>query len=178
MTARYPLAVRVAAPMIAALLVAGCGAASAEEVPATPDRQITATGVGRVKLGRTYGALHSARLLGKVGPGCELEGPNARSAPLRAPLKGSVDLTEASPRKVRTVVITGGAAARGVSIGSKAEAIRAAFPRARADHRTDSVFGITIHRVPKRGGGRLEFAVDTDSERVTMIGVPAIPFCD
>lgn len=175
--ARYPLAVRVAALLLAALLVTACGV-EPEEVPATPDRQISDAGVGRVKLGRTYAALRDARLLGPVEPGCELAGPGARSAPLRPPLEGTVDLTEASPRKVRTVVIRGGAAARGVSIGSKAEAIGAVFPRARADHATDAVFGITIHRVPKAGGGRLEFAVDADSERVTMIAVPAVPFCE
>ena len=33
-------------------------------------------------------------------------------------------------------------------------------------------------RVPKSGGGALEFALDTRTRRVTLIGVPAIAFCE
>ncbi len=142
---------------------------------ATP---ITPAGVGSVKLGKTYTSLRVAGLLGKLAPGCELAGPNTRSAPLRAPLKGSVDLSTTSPRRVRTIVVRGGASARGVGIGATQAAIRRAFPAVRLDHRTDATFGITIARVPRGGGGRLEFALDTTTRRVTLIGIPAIPFCD
>ena len=65
-----------------------------------------------------------------------------------------------------------GATARGVGIGANAAAIRAAFPRVRFDHRGDATFGLTIARVPKGGGGRLEFGVDTTTKRVTLIGIP------
>ena len=191
--ARYPLAV----PRLPALagtiagIAIGLGAASATgatehsrdagaraTAAAAAAPSITAAGVGAVKLGRTYAALRAAGRLGKIGPGCELGGPRTRSAPLRAPLTGSVDLTLGSPRRVAAVTVTVGATARGVGIGATSAAIRQAFPRARFDHRGDATFGLTFVRVPKGGGGRLEFGVDTKTKRVTVIGVPQIPVCD
>lgn len=170
--ARYPLAVRIlAVVLVVAVAVPGALALAAAK-PVTP------AGVGSVKLGRTYTSLRLAGLLGKVTPGCELAGPNTRSAPLRAPLKGSVDLSTTAPRRVRTIVIRGGGAARGVGIGAPAAAIRRAFPAARLDHSTDATFGITIARVPRSGGGRIEFAIDAATKKVTLIAIPAIPFCE
>jgi hypothetical protein len=46
------------------------------------------------------------------------------------------------------------------------------------DHDTEEVFGITLVKVPKNGGGRIHFAVDVDSKKITRIGVPVIPFCE
>jgi hypothetical protein len=126
----------------------------------------------------TYKALHAAGLLGKVAPGCELAGPRTRSAPLRAPLRGTADLTLGSPRKVARIVVNRGAAARGVGIGATRSAIRAAFPKVVFDRSSEATFGIVIARVPKRGGGRIEFAVDAKTQRVTLIAVPAIGFCE
>jgi hypothetical protein len=150
--------------------------AAAEAAPA-PAR-ITAAGVGAVKLGRTYASLRAAGRVGKVVPGCELGGPTTRAAPLRAPLTGSVDLTLSAPRRVAAIVVRGGATARGVGIGSTTAAIRRAFPRATIDHRSDAVFGLTFVRVPEAGGGRLEFGVDTQTKKATLIGIPRIPVCD
>ena len=154
------------------LLVIGAAAVAAAGVRITP------AGAGAVKLGKTYTSLRTAGLLGKIRPGCELGGPRTRSAPLRAPLKGSVDLTLGSPRRVAAITVTAGASARGVGIGASTAAIRAAFPRATFDHRGDTIFGLTIARVPRSGGGRLEFGIDTQTKRVTVIGIPRIPVCD
>jgi hypothetical protein len=153
----------------------GCAVATAA---ATPVSRITPAGVGAVKLGRTYTSLRRAGFLSKLVPGCELGGPQTRAATLRAPLRGSVELTLRSPRRVATIIVRGGATARGVGIGATSAAIRKAYPRARFDHRGDAVFGLTFVRVPRPGGGRLEFGVDTTTKRVTLIGIPRIPVCD
>ncbi|MGN6871117.1 MAG: hypothetical protein ACTHMY_22210 [Solirubrobacteraceae bacterium] len=140
--------------------------------------KITPAGVGGVKLGETYAQLRARHLVGRIGKGCELAGPNARSASLRAPLKGGVDFTMSTPRKVVDISIRGGATARGVGIGATIPQIKAAYPKAKVDHSTDHTFAITLVRIPKNGGGRMQFAVDTMTHRVTIIGVPAIPFCE
>jgi hypothetical protein len=140
--------------------------------------RITPAGVDGVKLGRTYTSLRRSGFLSKLVPGCELGGPQTRAATLRAPLQGSVELTLRSPSRVSTILVRGGATARGVGIGATSAAIREAFPRAKFDHRGDAVFGLTFVRVPKSGGGRLEFGVDTKTKKVTLIGIPRIPVCD
>ena len=164
-----------AVAVLVALAIAGAPAPA--QTGPSPAR-ITPAGVGAVKLGATYRALRAARRIGRVRRGCELAGPNARSAPLRAPLRGSVDLTQTSPRRVANIAVRGGAAARGVGIGARSADIRRAFPRARFDRATEETFGITLVTVPRRGGGRLQFAVDADTDRVQLIGIPFIPFCE
>ena len=165
-----------------ALLAIGLGAALAAVAPAETsrlaDQKITASGVGKVPLGRTFRSLRASGLLGRMRPGCPLGGTDTRSARLRAPLKGSVDLTRSRPRKVRAVTVTGGASARGVGIGDRLADIRAAFPKARVDRDTEETFGITLVRVPKNGGGPIQFAIDVDSRKITRIAVPAIQFCE
>ncbi len=51
-------------------------------------------------------------------------------------------------------------------------------PGAGVDRRTEDLFGVTLVRVPGGAGGRLDFAVDVRSRRVTHIGVPAVAFCE
>ena len=181
--ARYPLLVRCQPASVAvitrvaiaavALLATTCAVALAASVA-----RVTPAGVGTVKLGKTYQSLRAAGKLGKVRPGCELAGPRTRSAPLVAPLRGSVDLTLGSPRKVARIVVNRGAAARGVGIGASSAAIKAAFPKVVFDTSTEETFRITLARVPKSGGGPLQFAVSTQTRRVMLIGVPSIGFCE
>ena len=167
-----------AASAAVAALVLGAGAAPGHPGHAAAAKKITAQGVGQVKLGRTHQQLRAAGLVGPLRPGCELAGPGARSAKLRAPLKGSVDYTSTAPRKVVRIAVRGGAKARGVGIGATIPQIKAAFPKAKVDHSTEDVFAITLVKVPKAGGGRIQFAVDVDSGKTTLIGVPVIAFCD
>jgi hypothetical protein len=171
---------RTRTPLVAtAVLTLAFGAAVAPaETSRRADKKITAAGVGKVKVGKTFKSLRAAGLVGKLRPGCPLGGPDTRSARLKAPLKGSVDLTTSRPRRVRSITITGGATARGVGIGGTIAQIKAAFPKAKVDHSTEDVFGITLVKVPKNGGGRIRFAVDVDTKRITLIGVPVIPFCE
>lgn len=158
----------------AAILTLSSSAPALSPAPA----KITAAGVGSVKLGRTYQQLHAAHRLGPVRPGCELAGPSARSASLRSPLVGSVDLTATVPHRVATIAVTGRAAARGVGIGASGAAVKRAFPKVVFDHRTDAMFNVTLARVPAGGGGRLQFAIDTATGRVTLIGIPNVAFCE
>jgi hypothetical protein len=175
MPARRQL-IAVSAVLLAMSVAVAISFTAAAVVPAPAT--ITASGVGAVKLGKTYRALRGAGLLGKLRPGCPLAGPNTRSAPLRPPLKGSVDLSQTSPRKVTDISVTGGAAARGIGIGATRAQVKAAFSKMKLDHSPESVFGITIARIPKGGGGPLEFAIDTKTKKVTLIALPFIAFCD
>jgi hypothetical protein len=152
-------------------LVLGSGAAFA--------LKLTPSGVGAVKLRKTFAQLRAAHLIGPLGPGCEFAGQSARSASLRAPLKGSVDFTQMTTgRRVAAITVRGGAKARGVGIGASTAKVKQAFPKAVVDHSTDATFAITLVKVPKSGGGRLQFAVDTTTHKVTLIGIPNILFCE
>ena len=162
---------------VAGATVAGAAVAPALGVRATPQK-ITAEGVGAVRLGATYTALRAAGLVGRIRPGCELAGPQSRSASLRAPLRGSVDLTRTTPRRVAGITVHGGAGARGVGVGASSTSVRRAFPKAIVDHSAEAVFAITILKVPRGGGGRLDFAVDRTTRQVTFIAVPRITFCE
>jgi hypothetical protein len=168
--------------IVVASTAAGAIALGAANAPAdtvhSAAANINAHGAHGVLLGRSYTALRREKRIGKIRHGCELGGPNTRSAPLRAPLKGSVDFTMSSPRRVTNITVTGGATARGVGIGSKIPAIKAAFPKAQVDHSTDSTFQITLVRIPAGGGGRMMFGVDTKTKKTTLIGVPFIAFCE
>src|SRR5262249_15470244 len=114
--------VRVA--MVGAL--AGCLALAAGMGDAVASRaKITPAGVGAVKLGATYSELRARHLVGPIAKGCELAGPNARAASLSAPLKGGVDFTMSTPRKVVDIGVRGGATARGVGIGATIPQIKA-----------------------------------------------------
>jgi hypothetical protein len=151
------------------------GAAAA---PAAAPKKITPKGVDGVKLGMTFQQLRAAHLVGKLGPGCELGGPDTRSASLRAPLKGTVNFTLTEPRKAADITVTGGAKARGVGIGATKARIKAKFPKATFDHSTDSTFLFTLVRIPKTGGGKLRMALSVKTHKVTAIGIPFIAVCD
>ena len=168
------------------LLVPACLVAAAAVAMASPPTAqdsaaavITPTRVDGIHLGDTHADLLSRGKVGPIGPGCEFGGPNTRSARLRAPLKGQVDYTLNSPRKVTTITVTKGAKARGVGIGATIAAIKAKFPNAIVDHSTDQVFQLTVVRTPKRPkGGRIMFGVSTQTHKTTIIGVPNIAFCE
>jgi hypothetical protein len=167
-----PLRPSLLIALVVALTAAGTAFAAAAVI--TPVR------VDGVHLGDTHADLHSRGKVGPIRPGCELGGPNTRSAKLKAPLKGSVNYTLTSPRKVDSITITGGAKARGVGVGATIAQIKAKFPHAKVDHSTDQVFQLTLVKTPMRphSGGRIMFGVSTQTKRTTIIGVPFIAFCE
>ena len=164
-------------------LAVGVGAATADvsDTDHPGAQPITAHGVGAVELGDTYKSLHRRDLVGKLRHGCELGGPNTRSARLREPLEGSVDFTLSNPRKATNITVTSGGAARGVGIGDSIKDIKQTFHRAKVDHSTDHTFGLTLVRVPKEHSKktRFTFAVTTGKHHhVKLIGIPFIAFCE
>jgi hypothetical protein len=160
----------IAAIVVLALLAVPASAAAPVK--------ISKNGVGRVKLGMTFQELREKGLVGKLRPGCELGGPNTRSARLRSPLRGVVDFTQTNPRKVTNITILRGARARGVKVGDRIRDIRDAYPKAKVNRQTEDVFGVWLVRVPRNGGGRITFSVPVDTKRIDRIGVPLIPFCE
>jgi hypothetical protein len=161
----------------AAIVAVGAGGATAASLHSAAVK-ITPSGVGAVKLGKTYKQLHNAGLIGTIHHGCELGGANTRSANLKSPLKGQVNFTLHNPRKVTDITVRGGAKARGVGIGATIAQIKSAFPKAKVDHSTDHTFEITLVHIPKNGGGKMVFGVSTKTKRTTLIGVPLIAFCE
>jgi hypothetical protein len=163
----------IAAGVAVAAVALGPGAATA----AAPQK-ITSKGVGQVKLGKTFQEMRDKHLVGKLRDGCELSGPNTKFSKLRSPLKGTVDWTKTATRRVKRINVRGGATARGVGIGDKLADITAAFPKAKVDHSTESVFGVTLVRIPKNGGGKMAFIVSTSTKKIRSISVPNVSFCD
>ncbi len=168
----------IATAVLALGAVAIAGAASPGETGRAAAAKITATGVDGVKIGMNYRTLRRRNLVGHIRRGCELGGPNTRSARLKLPLRGIVNFTQTKPRLVTDITIRGGARARGVGIGDTIPEIKAAFPKAKVDHSTDQVFLLTLVKIPKTGGGPMRFAVSTSTKRVTLVGVPFIAFCE
>ena len=158
-----------------ALVLVLAGALAVPAVAAAP-KHVTKRGVGRVKLHRTYKSLRAKHLLGPMVQGCDVSGPKARAAALRPPLEGAVDLTRSTPRRVKSIIVSDGATARGVAIGDTRADVEAAYPKATFDRSTQEVFGITLVRVPKGGGGRLQMALRKG--KVTRFGIPFIEFCE
>jgi hypothetical protein len=168
--------------VVALVAATGAAVAVAASDPAARDsaaKKISPTRVDGVHLGDTHTDLRARGKVGKIRRGCELGGPDTRSARLLAPLKGSVNYTLEDPRSVESITVRGGARARGVGIGATIPQIKAKFPRARINHNTDEVFQVTLVQTPRRPrGGRITFAVSTQTHRTTLIGVPFIAFCE
>jgi hypothetical protein len=162
----------LAAGTAVTLLALGPAAATA-----SAPKKVTAAGVGQVKLGMTFAQLRQQHLIGKLHKGCPLE-PGSRFAKLRSPLRGSVDFTTTQPRTARNITVTRGARARGVKVGDTIADIKHAFPKAHVHHQTEPMFGFTLVRVPKNGGGIISFSVPLNTHRIDLIGVPDIPICD
>ena len=163
------------AVLVGITAVASSGLALSAQTASGP--KVTPRGVGGVKIGATFTKLRQRHLVGRLHRGCELA-PNTRSARLLAPLKGSVDFNRKTPRRVADIQVKGGARARGVGIGATIADIQNAYPSAIIDHSTEQTFKLTLVKIPRNGGGRIQFAVPLSTHRVSLIGVPFIAFCE
>jgi hypothetical protein len=177
MTLPRRISLLLASVAIAAVATTATTIAAPDTQSAGGLKRITAKGAGKVKLGKTYKSLRRAGLIGKMRPGCELVGPRARSATLRAPLEGSVDFSRGKTRRVVHITVLGGAAARGVRVGDTQDDVLQEFPRARVDDSTQDRYGVTLVRVPKSGGGKMDFVIGS-GERVMSINLPGVSFCE
>ena len=173
---RRTLAFTAAVVLVGALAIG----ASADTGPTAriAAKKITGEGVGQVKLGMTFQEARDKGLIGKLQPGCEFGGPETRSARLRSPLRGFVDFSLTTPRKITNILVTRGARARGVKVGDRISDIRAAYDVVKVNKKTEDVFGVWLARVPRSAGGRITFSVPVDTKRIDAIGVPFIPFCE
>jgi hypothetical protein len=143
-------------------------------------QKITFKGVGQVKLEMTHKQLRDKGLVGKLRKGCELGGPGTRIARLRPPLQGLVNYRVGSfPRRVNDITITGGAEARGVGIGDRLKDIKAKFKKRKVDHSQENVFGAFFVFIPRaHPSPKMMFVIDSDTRRITAIGVPVVAFCE
>jgi hypothetical protein len=141
--------------------------------------KVSGKGAGQVKIGKLHSKLKAAGAVGKQVPGCELAGPGEKGTRLRSPLVGSANLTRKDPRRIRSILITGGKAqAKGVGIGDPAADIESAFANVKVDHTTEEVFQLTLYKIPKASGGRFQFGVSTKTHKIEVIGIPYIAFCE
>lgn len=163
--------------LLAAALVALVATATLATARAAPPKRITAAGAGDVRLGMTYKQLRARGLVGTLGPGCRLAPPTIRSARLRSPLKGFVYFDKTARRKATGIFVTGGATARGVGVGATEAQIKRAFPTVVVVD-SSATFGFALYEVPESDGGKLAFRVDATTRKVTIVGIPHIPFCD
>jgi hypothetical protein len=166
-----------AAAALAGLALAAAGS-SAAPIESAASQKVTPQGVGKVKLGKTYKKLRAQGLVDEIARGCEPAGPGARFAQLEPPLRGGVDFSTTKPRRVTNIHVSGGATARGVGIGDKIAAIKKAYPKAKVDRSAEETFQVTLVKVPKSGGGRIQFAASIRTKTVELIGIPRIAFCD
>src|SRR3954463_7769156 len=117
---------RIGATTAAVGLAVGVAAATADisDTDHPGAQRITKDGVAAVELGATHKSLHRRDLVGKLRHGCELGGPNTRSARRRSPLEGTVNFTLKNPRRATDVTVTAGGAAHGVGIGDSIRDIK------------------------------------------------------
>lgn len=172
-----PAAARISILGVAFVLVAGAGLSSADRAQRSATT-VSGSGVGKVRIGRSYDKLRDAGLVGKLKSGCELA-EGTRAAKLKSPLKGVVNFSIEGKPRAETISVTDGASTKkGIEVGSTKREVKDAYKSATFDKDTIDVFGVINVKIPKRSGGKFHIAIDAGTKLVTMFGIPGIPFCE
>lgn len=192
--------------LVAAMVLAGCSSGDDEADPTTsaaptsttkaPASTTTTTaagattttavvptlgldGIGALRLGMSRAAAEETKMLGPVGPGCELSGTTG--ADLLPPLEGSVDF--GPDGKLESINLRAGATtAEGVAPTATLDQVRQTYDGRNGfiltrDDGTAEVFGIFLVEVSK-GEASYTFDFDVGSSKASSVSVPAPAFCD
>ncbi len=65
-----------------------------------------------------------------------------------------------------------------MGIGDTLADITAAFPKRKVIHASEPIFGFTRVKIPKNGGGRMDFVVPVATGKIRSIHVPRVTICD
>lgn len=165
--------------LVACAAVAFMGVLAGDAPAAKPKLYVaSAKGVGPYHLGDSIKSLHKRKLIGKVGPGCELD-PGQRVAALKRPAVGFATFDRGGSRVTSIQVSDGVKTAAGIKIGSSVKAARNAYPNA-AYIKPDPHAAITsgFLFVGGKRHPKLTFTIDVTSHVVTLIGVPSVSICE
>lgn len=145
----------------------------------TAPPRLTLEGIGALRLGMARAEAEQTRLLGPVGPGCELAGTSG--ADLLPPLVGSVEFSPEG-RLAAFNLRSGAQTAEGVAPNATLDEVRQAYDGRNGftltrDDATEDVFGVFLMKASK-GGGSYTFVFGTNATRATSVAVPRPSFCD
>jgi hypothetical protein len=193
--------------LVAALALAGCSSGDDEADPTTTEAPASTTtrapasttttaaaaasttavapitlgldGIGALRLGMPRAAAEQTKMLGPVGPGCELSGTTG--ADLLPPLEGGVEF--GSDGRLESINLRAGATtAEGVAPTATLDEVRQAYDGRNGfiltrDDGTAEVFGIFLVEVSK-GEASYTFDFDVGSSKASSVSVPAPAFCE
>jgi hypothetical protein len=141
--------------------------------------RLTLEGISALRLGMSQAEAEQTRLLGPVGPGCELAGTTG--ANLLPPLVGSVEFS--TEGRLEALNLRSGAqTAEGVAPNATLDEVRQAYDGRNGftltrDDTTEQVFGVFLMKAAK-GEGSYTFVFDSNATRATSVAVPRASFCD
>ncbi|MGQ0519549.1 MAG: hypothetical protein ACT4PX_00175 [Actinomycetota bacterium] len=191
--------------LAAALALAGCSSGDGGEAPTTTREPASTTsapasttttagaaatpttgvptlgldGIGALRLGMSRAAAEQTRMLGPVGPACELSGTTG--ADLLPPLEGSVEF--GPDGRLESINLRAGATtAEGVAPTASLDEVRQAYDGRNGftltrDDSPAEVFGIFLEEASK-GDASYTFDFDVGSSKASSVSVPAPAFCD
>lgn len=140
---------------------------------------LTPTGLADLMIGMTEAEASETRLIGEVGPGCELS--MSRQADLRFPLAsgdvvGSVDFFEGP---LSTISVTDGVTTEaGIRVGEDLTAAQSTYGAdLDVDRSFEEMFRIWIATI-SLDDGTIDLVIDPATEEITSMAAPHVAFCE